>query len=218
MRTLRDFGFGKQGMEEMIQDEVEMFKSLILKSEEEPFDFINQFNLPILNALWRLTVGERFEYDDPKLMSIVHRLTESFKRFGRPESIMIFTFPWMTKLWPGFMQRDQTLRSDIIIIIILGVNFRNSECCLKHHFRINHDIMDLMSESIDKHLETLDMNAPRDFTDTVLIEIKKTTDPESSFYGDFGLENLRNVLFDLFLAGSETTSTTLTWAALYMVR
>ena len=26
MRNLRDFGFGKQGMEEMIQEEVEMFK------------------------------------------------------------------------------------------------------------------------------------------------------------------------------------------------
>ena len=78
--------------------------------------------------------------------------------------------------------------------------------------------MDMMGESVEKHLETLDVNAPRDFTDAMLIEIKKTTDPTSSFYGDFGLENLRNVLFDLFLAGSETTSTTLTWAALYMVR
>ena len=77
LRTLRDFGFGKQGMEEMIQDEVEMFKHLISKVNEsavplgtfrflkilqngaEPFDFINQLNLPILNALWRITVGER---------------------------------------------------------------------------------------------------------------------------------------------------------------
>ena len=29
---------------------------------------------------------------------------------------------------------------------------------------------------------------------------------------------MKVTLFDLFLAGSETTSTTLTWAALYMVR
>ena len=33
-----------------------------------------------------------------------------------------------------------------------------------------------------------------------------------------GLDNLKVTLFDLFLAGSETTSTTLTWAVLYMVR
>ena len=50
------------------------------------------------------------------------------------------------------------------------------------------------------------------------IEILNTKDASSSFYGDFGKENLKNVLFDLFLGGSETTSTTLTWAALYMVR
>ena len=64
----------------------------------------------------------------------------------------------------------------------------------------------------------LDLKDPRDFTDSVLIEISETTDKSSSFYGESGIENLRNTLFDLFLAGSETTSTTLTWAALYMVR
>ena len=85
-------------------------------------------------------------------------------------------------------------------------------------FRTNHDMMDLMAESVAHHQATLDINSPRDFTDAMLIEIQKTTDKDSSFYGDFGIENLKNVLFDLFLAGSETTSTTLTWAALYMVR
>ena len=79
-------------------------------------------------------------------------------------------------------------------------------------------MMDLMAESVAHHQATLDINSPRDFTDAMLIEIQKTTDKDSSFYGDFGIENLKNVLFDLFLAGSETTSTTLTWAALYMVR
>lgn len=68
------------------------------------------------------------------------------------------------------------------------------------------------------NLSLLDLNDPRDFTDSMLIEISKTTDKSSSFYGESGIENLRNTLLDLFLGGSETTSSTLTWASLYMVR
>ena len=81
------------GMEEMIQDEIQLFKALIDKKKSEPFDFINQFNLPILNALWRITVGERFDYDDPKLLSIIERLTEMFKRVGKPENVITICFP-----------------------------------------------------------------------------------------------------------------------------
>ena len=88
LRTLRDFGFGKQGMEELIQEEVDLFKALILKNGEESFDFINKLNLPILNALWRVTVGERFDYDDPKLLSIVHRLTMPNVRGGIRTAIL----------------------------------------------------------------------------------------------------------------------------------
>eukprot|EP00091_Calanus_sinicus_P018821 TRINITY_DN4428_c0_g1_i3.p1 TRINITY_DN4428_c0_g1~~TRINITY_DN4428_c0_g1_i3.p1 ORF type:complete len:286 (+),score=64.04 TRINITY_DN4428_c0_g1_i3:649-1506(+) len=116
-----------------------------------------------------------------------------FKRIGKPENVITLCFPWINKIFPSFMERDKSLKT-------------------------NHDIMNLMFESIKHHQETLDPNEPRDFTDKVLIEIQQTTDETSSFYGEIGIENLANTLFDLFLAGSETTSTTLTWAALYMIR
>merc|ERR1712012_1336092 len=76
----------------------------------------------------------------------------------------------------------------------------------------------MMQEKILEHQGTLDLNSPRDYTDMMLIEIEKTSDTSSSFYGQQGLDNLKVNLFDLFLAGSETTSTTLSWAILYMIR
>jgi len=193
LRALRDFGFGKASMEEMIHEEVLMFLEVIKKAEGEPFDFGNKFNLPILNALWRVTVGTRFDYDDPKLISIVERLTAFFQRIGNPAVILIIAFPWITKIFPKFLDRDQ----DIVI---------------------NKDIIALMTKCINEHEETIDQNEPRDLIDKVLIEIGETTSPDSSFYGNVGKENLANTLMDLFLAGSETTSTTLTWAVLLMVR
>ena len=193
LRTLRDFGFGKQGMEDVILEEVQLFKGLIDKYNGEPFDFKNQFNLPILNALWRVTSGERFEYDNQKFKSIVDRLTEMLQRIGNPSNIVIMLYPWITKIYPKFMDRDKTLR-------------------------IQHEILDFIEESVRTHRENLDPAAPGDYTDTMLIEMERTRDPASSFYGEAGMENLTNSLMDLFLAGSETTSTTLTWAMLYMIR
>jgi Cytochrome P450 len=76
----------------------------------------------------------------------------------------------------------------------------------------------LMERKVEEHEATIDYNEPRDFIDKYLIEIRDTTDPSSSFYGARGRVNLAATLLDLFLAGSETTSTTLTWAMLYMAR
>ena len=177
----------------MINEEVELFKEEINKSEGKPFDFSYKFNLPILNALWRVTVGQRFEYDNPMLISIIRKLTDMFKRAGEPSNILLVIFPWTTKIYPKFLDRDAALE-------------------------VNHDIMGLMKKSIKEHEETLDPNEPRDFTDKVLIEIARTTDPTSSYYGEAGKEHLANTLMDMFIAGSETTSTTLTWAMLYMAR
>merc|ERR1711936_328007 len=180
LRTLRDFGFGKVGMEEMVLDEVNLFKALINSKKAEPIDFTNQFNLPILNALWRITVGDRFDYDNPKLISIIERLTDMFKRIGKPENVITICFPWINKIFPTFLERDLSSKT-------------------------NHDIMNLILESIKQLQDTLDPNEPRDFTDKILIEIQQTTDATSSFYGNTGIENLANTLYDLFLAGSETT-------------
>jgi cytochrome P450 len=75
-----------------------------------------------------------------------------------------------------------------------------------------------MEQKVSEHEATIDPNEPRDFIDKVLVEMRATTDPASSFYGEQGRQNLVETLMDLFAAGSETTSTTLTWAMLYMVR
>ena len=209
LRTLKDFGFGKTssffleyctyfyysilGMEGLIHEEVNLFKSFIDQQRSEPFDFMNKLNLPILNALWKVTVGERFSYDNPRLLSIVERLTEAFKIFGNPSQALLLAYPWLAKIIPSFFDVDHT---DKVLM----------------------DVIDLMYEMILKHKETLDPNEPRDFTDMMLTEIEKTTDETSSMFGQLGLDNLKVTLFDLFLAGSETTSTTLTWSFLYMVR
>ena len=73
---------------------------------------------------------------------------------------------------------------------------------LRHMFRL----------SISEHRSNLDTNQPRDLIDVYLMEIQKGTNP------NFDQEGLEMTCLDLFKAGAETSSTTLLWVVLYLVR
>lgn len=82
-----------------------------------------------------------------------------------------------------------------------------------HHrlFVIWKKLEDYIQEKIQQHRESWNPAEPRDFIDCYLSQIEKAT-PNSSFND----QNLLYSSLDLFFAGSETTSTTLRWALLYM--
>ena len=42
----------------MIQEELIKFRALLETYGEGPFDIAGKMNLPIINALWRVTAGE----------------------------------------------------------------------------------------------------------------------------------------------------------------
>ncbi|XP_018114301.1 cytochrome P450 2D15-like [Xenopus laevis] len=71
-----------------------------------------------------------------------------------------------------------------------------------------------LKELVDEHRRTWDPEYKRDFIDAFLLEMEKAKgDSETSF-------NENNLLYtpvDLFSAGTETTTTTLRWALLYML-
>ena len=54
-------------------------------------------------------------------------------------------------------------------------------------------------------------------TDLFLKEIGSTDDTDSSFYKERGHFNLVNDFIDLFIAGMETTSTSLLWTFFYLL-
>ncbi|XP_068175789.1 cytochrome P450 2J6-like [Antennarius striatus] len=76
------------------------------------------------------------------------------------------------------------------------------------------NVKDFVKAEIKEHKTSLDPADPRDYIDCYLNEIQKGRQDNSTFEE----ENLIVCVMDLFVAGSETTSTTLRWAFLYMAK
>ncbi|NXU64700.1 CP2D3 protein, partial [Horornis vulcanius] len=81
-------------------------------------------------------------------------------------------------------------------------------------FRAQKELINFIDLVTDKHMKTWDPAYTRDLTDVFLKEMEKGKAAEEN---GFHYSNLRLVATDLFTAGSETTSTTLRWALLYML-
>lgn len=79
--------------------------------------------------------------------------------------------------------------------------------------RNSNEVMAFIGKFYREHKETFDPENLRDFLDAYILEMdKQKSDPESTFFE----ENLFMTIADLFLAGTDTTATTLRWGLLYM--
>lgn len=76
-------------------------------------------------------------------------------------------------------------------------------------------VMSIVDREISDHERTFEKGNIRDFIDCFIDEkLSMKSDQETLRCGH---QNLRNIALDLFLAGSETTATTLKWAVLFMI-
>lgn len=81
----------------------------------------------------------------------------------------------------------------------------------KNVFKEYRQVADFLKEEIAIHRENWTSGEPQDLIDSYLAELSKGENRT------FSEENMIQVVFDFFMAGSETTTATLAWALLYML-
>ncbi|XP_070703566.1 uncharacterized protein [Pempheris klunzingeri] len=189
LSTLRDFGMGKKAAEEKIIEETQYLIKEFEKHEGKPFVATKLVNNAVSNIICSIVYGSRFNYSDPEFTSMVSRANENVRLSGSPSIQLYNVFPWMGKL-----ASNRTL--------------------LKRNVAGNRG---QIQQLIKRLQETLNTQMCRGFVDSFLAHRQKLEDSGNAnpYYSD---ENLVSTVGNLFVAGTDTTATTLRWGLLLMAK
>ncbi|XP_042870721.1 cytochrome P450 2L1-like isoform X2 [Penaeus japonicus] len=192
LRHLRDLGMGKTRLEEAIQHEAVCLVEDFARHTGRPGPLPWSINVAVLNVIWQMVAGKRFEVNDFEIQKLSKLSSSSFEDF---QAIKWFDFmPWLVPLVPHFLKKWTGV-----------LKVTDKVQVISQH----------MAKHVKEHQATLDPENPRDYIDAYLLEMEaRKDDPQSTM----SIEDLLCCLSDLFNAGSETTSSTLRWALLYLAK
>ncbi|XP_052532959.1 cytochrome P450 2C9-like [Tympanuchus pallidicinctus] len=188
LTTLRNFGMGKRSIEERIQEEAEHLLEEITKTNRMPFDPTFKLSCAVSNVICSIVFGKRYDYKDKKFLSLMNNMNKIFELMNSRLGQFYQMFSYILDYLPG------------------------------PHNKIFKEINALKAfaaEEIKLHQVSLDPSAPQDFIDCFLSKMQEEKDnPKSHFH----ITNLITSTFDLFIAGTETTSTTVRYGLLLLLK
>ncbi|XP_056120637.1 cytochrome P450 2C31-like isoform X2 [Rhinichthys klamathensis goyatoka] len=188
LTTLRDFGMGRKRMEQWIQDEKLHLLNSFEETKSTPVDPTFFLSRAVSNVICSLVFGQRFDYDDKSFLHLLQIISRLVRFVSSPWGQLYNIFPKLMQLLPG-----------------------------SHHtmFREVDDIKAFIMTKIKEHEQNLDFSDPKDFIDCFLIRLKQEKhNPDTEFHKD----NMWATVINLFIAGTETTSTTIRYALMMMIK
>ncbi|KAI1236394.1 hypothetical protein IHE44_0001686 [Lamprotornis superbus] len=188
LTTLRNFGMGKRSIEERIQEESEYLLEEINKTKGAPFDPTFMLSCTVSNVICSIVFGKRYDYKDKKFLALMNNMNN--------------IFAMTSSRWGQLYQ----MYSNILYYLPGPHNNIFTEFDALKAF---------VAEEVKLHEASLDPNSPQDFIDCFLSKMQEEKDhPNSSFH----MKNLITSAFDLFVAGTETTSTTVRYGLLLLLK
>lgn len=189
LSTLKNFGMGRRSIEERIQEEARSLVQIFGKlGESSKINPKDQLCYSVSNVICSVVFGRRYEYDDPHFTLLCEAMDSYFKVLSSPIGAMYNMFPKVVGSLPG---KHQDM-------------FRKVEQCREY-----------IRGEANKRLEDMDPSDPQDFIEAFLAKmLQDKVLPRSEFHYD----NLMSTTWNLFSAGTETTTSTLKQSILMMIK
>ncbi|XP_072754318.1 methyl farnesoate epoxidase [Anoplolepis gracilipes] len=190
LKTLKEFGFGKMAMEDIILNDAVSLTNIIesLAKLGPITDLHNITSIAVLNSLWTIVAGSRFDLDkkNPKLREILSVVNDLIRNSNVTGGILTY-LPLLRYIIPNYT----------------GFTVLNQRLARMSQF---------FRSEIARHKQTRMHGEFRDFIDVYLAEMEQS----SSIIPCFDEEQLISVLKDLFTAGVETTNNTIGFIITYL--
>lgn len=188
LSTLRNFGLGKRSLEPVILNEITYCSKDFRSFKGMPCNPRLVINNAVSNIICTMVFGHRFEYSNEKFRKLI-------SYFETALQIQISLWGWFYNSFPLLMRYLPGPHNTL------------------HH--IFNDIKDFIREELKEHKLNWDPSDQRDYIDCYLSEIELN---KAQAENTFDENNLIFCVLDLFVAGTETTTSTLLWAFLYMAK
>lgn len=188
---LRGFGMSRNILAEKISTEVEFDLEHLSQFVGQPTDISKLTCISTANNICSIVVGQRFQYDDVQMQDIMSKLAVFVGAIGT-NSIVNF-FP-VLKYLPGDLFHARQLAS--------------SAKTVSDIFREKY----LQVQSND--------NSEEENTDSFIAVYRKTRSQKiaAGIKTYMDEKNLAKIIFELVLAGSETSSSTIIWCIIYVLQ
>ncbi|KAI8494246.1 hypothetical protein Bbelb_280060 [Branchiostoma belcheri] len=196
---LNAFGAGKQSLEPTIVQEAQDLVQVFKDKQGQPFDPTVPLSLAASNVISSVVFGRRFNHDDERFSRLIKLQNRYFRANASAQALNVYPI----------LRHVPSIRRK-----------------LEEVMTCSEEIRSFVMEVIQEHRETFDPNNIRDVIDGFLLEEHQVSSywadishlsPERNAVDDGYEDNIINVIRNLFVAGSDTTATTLSWALLYLV-
>ncbi|XP_023317762.1 methyl farnesoate epoxidase-like [Trichogramma pretiosum] len=195
LKALKDFGFGKQSMEDLVLQDVEMLCDIVrnqmLDKAMDVHDFCEITAIAVVSSLWNLIAGRRCDptKEEEGMLKILRILKESF-RSGSAAGFLWQHIPILRFIMPkysGFSEHQKRVTA------------------MLHYFL----------EEVSEHKKSRSPGNPRDLIDRYFDEMDSKKHEEDSSFSEL---QLVAIVQDLFSAGIETTSNSIGFAIAYLAK